>query len=129
MPASCIEAPIGTFSSKEIELLFKSTFILPQIEIQNYFNPILNLDQNSTSCHLNESDLFPWISAWQVIPNFGQNYLWYTIIFSFSQCTCLLWRIGIDRLKNPLIDIFFIPITYLDIVIVRRNSLLVIHGS
>ena len=59
VPASCIEAPIGTFSSKEIELLFKSTFVLPQIEIQNYFNPILNLDQNSTSCHLNESDLFP----------------------------------------------------------------------
>ena len=83
MALSCIEAPLGTFSSVEIEFFLKSTFTLSQIEIQNYSNPILNLDQNSTSCHLNERGLFPWISAWQVIPNFGQNYSWYTIIFSF----------------------------------------------
>ena len=59
MALSCIEAPLGTFSSVEIEFFVKSTFTLSQIEIQNYSNPILNLDQNSTSCHLNERGLFP----------------------------------------------------------------------
>ena len=59
MALSCIEAPLDTFSSVEIEFFLKSTFTLSQIEIQNYSNPILNLDQNSTSCHLNERGLFP----------------------------------------------------------------------
>ena len=42
MALSCIEAPLGTFSSVEIEFFLKSTFA-SQIEIQNYSNPSLKL--------------------------------------------------------------------------------------
>ena len=47
------------------------------------FQPYFKPGPKFPSCHLNERGLFPWINAWQVIPNFGQNYSWYTIIFSF----------------------------------------------